>query len=574
MYNLTVERNVPVPMRDGITLRADVYRPAAVGDRFPVLLERTPYSKTNFLAVGMTLDPLRAASTGYAVVIQDTRGRFASEGEFCPFANESLDGYDTVEWCAEQPWSTGKVGMYGSSYMGATQWQAARERPPHLAAIVPNQSSSDYYEGRSYMGGVFELGSCLATALMALAPGSINRLGLSKEAARDVAREIRKLSSDYDSTAATQPLDRLQETALGRVTPYLFDWMHHDTSDGYWQAMSVEPHYAGIDVPSLHLTCWFDSFLKGALRNYEGMTAGGHSGQRLVVGPWTHHVPMAAMLGSARVGEMDCGVQSMIDFDALQLGWFDCWLKDKDTPSGPPVRLFMMGANHWVDFDAWPPPACEERLYLSSEGAASTGDGRLGARAGGADYDTFVYDPSSPVPTLGGNQVMLAASYPAGSYDQRCIEARDDVLVYTSDALQEDLPVAGWVSLTLRVTSSAPDTDFIARLTDVCPGGRSFNICEGARRLALRESLSERTAYSPGDVASVTIDMNATGHVFRKGHRVRLQVTSSNFPRLARNLNTGEPFHAGASGVPARQQVLHSSAHQSYLSLPVLDGGR
>ena len=553
-------------------LRADVYRPAGNG-RHPVLLERTPYDRSVYMVNGMPLDPLKAAGEGFASVIQDVRGRWGSDGEFYPFRAEAADGHDAVEWCAAQSWANGQVGMYGSSYMGATAWQAARARPSALVTMTPSQASSDYYEGRSYRGGVLELGSLLTTALLALAPGTAARM--PADASASALREALAMVDDLAGTAATAPLGALRATALGRLAPFFFDWLEHDTFDAYWRELSLEPHYGAIGIPVLHLTSWFDSFLVGSLRNYEGMVRAGQPHQHLVVGPWTHHVPMAALLGSARVGERDCGLRSMLDLDRIQLRWFRALFDTgSPPPEQPPVLYFLMGANRWCTAPEWPPPAAERRLHLASGGHAAglRGDGVLGPAASQqAELDSFVYDPVRPVPTLGGAQVMAATAYPAGAYDQTAIESRDDVLVYTSAALAEDVDVVGWVSATLTVASTAPDTDFTAKLVDVEPSGRALNVCDGARRLRLSESTSALADYVPGEPCRVEIGLDATAHRFRRGHAIRLEVSSSNFPRFAANPNSGgSAYNDGPHGV-AVQTVFHSAARPSYLSLPVVD---
>jgi putative CocE/NonD family hydrolase len=564
-------------MRDGVVLRADVYRPAdESAGPWPVLLERTPYDKRYYLTSGMPLDPLRAAERGYAVVIQDVRGRFASEGDFYSFVNEADDGYDTVEWCAEQPWCDGAVGMYGSSYMGATTWQAAVARPPHLRAIAPSQASSDYFEARSYRGGVPELGSLLTTAFLALGPGSVGRLPLGADERRRLLKELRGLVDDLEVTAATWPLSQLTESWPDAFLPYLRDWLTHRTHDDYWQAISLEHRYADLEVPALHLTSWFDSFLDGTLRNFAGATEAGAAPQRLVVGPWSHHVPMAALLGSARVGDLNCGLGSMLDFDAVQLSWFDRWLKDIEEPrAAAPVRVFVMGANRWRNEEQWPPAGMRPtRLHLGSGGRANTlhGDGTLAAvPAQAAGRDTYIYDPREPVPTLGGAHVMINTSHPPGSFDQRRLQERRDVLVYSGEPLREDLEVVGWVTAVLTVASDAPDTDFTAKLVDVHPDGTAMSVCDGIQRLSLRERLDQRSSYEPGTPVALRIAMSATGHRFLRRHCVRLEISSSNFPRFEPNLNTGE--HAYASGVsrPASQTVLHGGRHDAYLELPVVD---
>ncbi|GAB3348075.1 CocE/NonD family hydrolase [Amycolatopsis echigonensis] len=568
-----VERDVPIPMRDGVVLRADVYRPETP-EPVPVLLERTPYDKSYFLTSGMPLDPLRASARGYAVVIQDVRGRFSSDGEFYSFVNEADDGYDTVEWCAAQSWCDGKVGMYGSSYMGATTWQATVARPPHLKAIVPSQASSDYFEARSYRGGVPELGSLLTTAFLALGPGSVGRLPIARAEQRALLKQLRALVDDLDRTAATWPLKSLMDTWPEGFLPYLEDWLTHRTYDDYWKAISLEGRYGDVDVPVLHMTSWFDSFLDGTLRNFAGTGRVARVPQRLIVGPWTHHVPMAALLGSARVGDLDCGLGSMLDFDAVQLSWFDRWLKDVDEPrASPPVRLFVMGANRWRNADSWPPAeATPVRWYLGGAGRANTrsGDGVLSPEPAGAAADHFGYDPRSPVPTRGGAHVLINTAHPPGSFDQRAVEDREDVLVYTTDVLTHPVEVAGWVSATLHVASSAPDTDFTAKLVDVHPDGTAMNVCDGIQRLSLRGNAEIVTPYQPGSRCELTIAMSATGYEFGRGHRIRLEVSSSNFPRFEPNLNTGRTAFDSSAAVPAEQTVFHGGSTSSFVELPVV----
>ncbi|ROS38437.1 CocE/NonD family hydrolase [Amycolatopsis thermoflava] len=573
-HGTVVERDVPIPMRDGVVLRADVYRPAA-SPPVPVLLERTPYGKNNYLTSGMPLDPLRASARGYAVVIQDVRGRFASDGEFYSFVNEGADGYDTVEWCAAQPWCDGNVGMYGSSYMGATTWQATVARPPHLKAIAPSQASSDYFEARSYRGGVPELGSLLSTAFLALGPGSVGKLPIPPGERRALLKQLRALVGDVDRTAATWPLKSLADGWPDGFLPYLMDWLTHRTYDEYWKAISLESRYADVEVPVLHLTSWFDSFLDGTLRNFTGTGRAGRVPQRLIVGPWTHHVPMAALLGSARVGDLDCGLGSMLDFDAVQLSWFDRWLKGIEEPrTQPPVRLFVMGANRWRDADQWPPAeVAPVRWYLGSAGHANTlsGDGTLSTEPPAtAGRDRFAYDPRSPVPTKGGAHVIIPTAHPPGSFDQRAVEAREDVLVYTSAELAQPVELAGWVSATLYVASSGLDTDFTAKLVDVHPDGTAMNVCDGIQRLSLRGGPETVTAYEPGSRSELTISMSATGYEFGRGHRIRLEVSSSNFPRFEPNLNTGRTAFDSDVSVPAEQTVFHGAPCPSHVELPVV----
>jgi putative CocE/NonD family hydrolase len=575
--NSLIERDIAIPMRDGVILRGDVYRPEADSAPRPVLLERTPYDKRYYLTSGMPLDPLRAVESGYVVVIQDVRGRFASDGDFYSFVNEADDGYDTVEWCAAQAWCDGKVGMYGSSYMAATTWQAAVARPPHLTAIVPSQASSDYYEARSYRGGVPELGSLLTTAFLALGPGSVGRLPIADEERRRLLKELRSLVDDLEDTASRWPLSELFASWPEGFLPYLRDWLEHRTYDDYWKAISLEHRYHELEVPVLHLTSWFDSFLDGTLRNFEGVSRDSTMTQRLIVGPWTHHVPMAALLGSARVGDMNCGLGSMLDFDAVQLSWFDRWLKEIEEPrASAPIRFFVMGANRWRDATSWPPGEVQPaRLYLDSGGNANTlgGDGVLrAAPASSIGSDSYAFDPTNPVPTLGGGHVMITTSHPPGSFDQRSVEERPDVLVYTTAPLAGDLEIAGYVDAILNIVSSAPDTDFTVKLVDVHASGEAMNVCDGICRLSMRDTHERPSSYIPGTAVALTVRASATAYLFRRGHSIRLEVSSSNFPRFEPNLNTGDHAYRSAESTIATQTVFHGDQRASFLELPVIGG--
>lgn len=568
---LMVEREVPIPMRDGTVLVADVYRPE--GGSWPVLIQRTSYGKRSMIGIFVSLDPLQAASAGYAVVIQDVRGRGGSDGQYYPFVNEAPDGYDTVEWAATQHWSTGRVAMYGNSYMGATQWQAALATPPHLEALCPVQASSDYYEGRSYRGGAFEIGALLSVSLYAAGVGSAVRATGDRDHARSVWREARKMLADIPAAARRRPLSKLRDTVVAELAPFFFDWLDHPDPDAYWEGIAVEGHYDQVDVPALHVTSWFDQFHVGTLRNYEGMRAGAASpdareNQFLVVGPWGHYPPRSALVGSARVGDVNFGLSALIDLDALQLSWFGRWLHDDKGPwrLRSRVRLFVMGENAWRDEDEWPLARAEERpLFLrgtnSRQGAASTG--WLDWTAPKSEpADDFVYDPADPVPTRGGSHLVLEADFPEGPLDQRSVEARRDVLSYTSDLLGDDLEVTGWVRANLWVTSSAPCTDFTVKLVDVHPDGRALNVCDGVRRARMPSS-------SGGPAADeVVVELGATSQVFMAGHRIRVDISSSNFPRFDLNPNTG--VRTSQDAVPAHQRVFHSEGTSSHILLPIV----
>lgn len=567
MGSIELVRDVPVPMRDGVILRADVFR--AASGRSPVLLQRTPYGKESRLGTLTSLDPFTAAAAGYAVVIQDVRGRFGSEGEFQPFAQEAEDGYDSVEWAAAQDWSSGEVGMFGGSYMGATQWQAAITRPPHLRAICPIQASSDYFEGRSYRGGAFELGALLGISLNALAQGSIARVDPDGRRRRELWGESRAMLDDLARTCADLPLAKHRTSVLGELAPFFFEWLEHDEFDGYWRSMAVEGRYAEVGTPALHVSSWFDQFLVGTLRNYEGMRRDASPAvaeeQYLIVGPWNHYPPRTGTVGSARVGELTFGLDAIVNMDRIQLRWFDRHLRgDGPPPMRKRVRLFVMGANAWRDEDDWPlARASQFELYLGSDGRAGVGPGGTLSISGprGERSDELVADPARPVPTCGGAHLLLETQFRQGPQDQRAVEAREDVLVYTTDPLEEELEVTGWVEARLWVSSSAPSADLTARLVVVLPDGRAVGLVDGLRRVALT---------STGGPVKVSIDLGAVSFLFRRGEAIRLDVAGSNFPRFDLNLHTGARAASSADLRAARHTVHHERGFESVLIMPVV----
>jgi uncharacterized protein len=554
---IIVESDVAVPMRDGTVLRADVYRPAS--GPAPTLIERTPYSKDHLVGTIFVMNPMRAAKAGYSVVVQDVRGRFKSDGDFYPFVNEAEDGYDTVEWAAEQLWSTGKVGMFGSSYMAAAQWQAAKARPPQLRTITPFQASADYRDGRSYRGGAFEVGSLLSIALYALGSGNLAKLAATER--REVWGQLRGALDDITNSSRRVMEDRFEGTSIPGAIPYFFDWLDNDGPGAYWDRIDVTKHYENIDLPVLHVSCWFDQFLVGTLRNYLGMreraaTEHARANQHLFIGPWGHYAPRTALLGTARIGDLDLGVSAATDLDALLISWFDRWLKDDAPGERPiaPVRYFVTGSNTWHNAHEWPPPAATtHELFLRGAGRLAE-DPPTGDEAA----DTFVHDPAEPVPTVGGAHLVLESSFPQGAVDQRDVEGRGDVLVYTSDELAAPLDVIGFVRAHLAVASTATCTDFDVTVSDVHPDGRSLKICDGI----LRTSVSSQPAW-------IDVDLGAVGHRFVTGHRVRVRIASSNFPRYDLNPNTGRRWGDGEA-VAATQTVLHDAAHPSCVGLPVV----
>jgi hypothetical protein len=562
-YDVLVERGVEAKMRDGTVLRADIYRPKVDG-KFPVLLQRTPYDKRLGVDFG-----LRAASLGYIVIFQDVRGRFTSEGEWDPFRHESSDGYDTVEWAASLPYSNGKVGMFGGSYVGATQMLAAMAAPPHLAGIHPFVTASNYHEGWTYQGGAFEQWFNESWTLH-LAMDTLNR----RVAHANALHHVMKLplaafplfdeGADGDSTETPQGL-----------ASYFLDWLAHPSYDDYWKKVSIEDHFSQITVPIFHLAAWYDIFLGGSLRNYVGIKARGGSeearrGQRLMVITGGH-----AGTGP-RIGEVEFGRDSVVNDEDLALRWYDYLLKGEKNglESETPVKLFIMGKNVWREEDEWPlTRARNTRFYLHSQGKANSlsGDGTLStSEPMSAHADQFAYDPADPVPTRGGPLCCDSEHVAPGVFDQRPVEARSDVLVYSTPPLEEDLEVTGPVSVELYASSSAVDTDFTAKLVDVWPNGFAQNLTEGILRTRYRNSPVRVEFMNPGEVYKLTIDLWATSNVFQKGHKLRLEISSSNFPRFDRNLNTGEDGGRGTHWVKATNTIVHDREHPSAVVLPVV----
>ena len=560
-----VERNAAMKTRDGVTLRADIYRPA--GDqKFPVLLERTPYNKDGGDEFGH-----RAALRGYVVVIQDVRGRYASEGEWYPFKYESNDGYDAVEWAASLPNANGKVGMFGGSYVGATQMLAAISHPPHLSGICPIVTASNYHENWTYQGGALEQWFDESWT-SGLAQNTLDRQ-IAKSTNAVVGSTALPLSK-YPLFNVQSSLDAAQSTQT--LAPYFLDWLSHPTYDSYWKQWSIEEQYPSIQVPALTIAAWYDIFQGGSLRNYEGLrdhagNAAARKEQRLLVVIGGH-------AGSGRkIGSVDFGEAAgeFSENDAI-LSWYDYLLRGEQNEFAKekPVKIFVMGENRWRYEDAWPlARAKATNYYLESSGKANgaTGDGLLSVISPKTQAtDTYVYDPANPAPTTGGPLCCDGAHLAPGPKDQTELEARTDVLIYTTPPLAQDEEVTGPITLNLFAKSSAPDTDFTAKLVDVWPNGFAQNLTEGILRARYRESRVEATPIEPGKVYLYKIDLWSTSNVFLKGHRIRLEVSSSNFPRFDRNLNTGKDQNVDSSMVKATNTVLHDPEHPSALVLPVV----
>jgi hypothetical protein len=563
-FQVTIEPGVTAKMRDGILLRADIYRPKAEG-KFPVLLQRTPYNKSNAVTFGV-----RAAARGFVVIVQDVRGRYSSEGEWYTFKHESDDGYDTVEWAAALPYSNGKVGMFGGSYVGATQMLAAIAHPPHLAGICPIVTASNYHDGWTYQSGAFEQWFDESWT-SGLAQDTFNR---------SVEHNTNALQGMWKLPLTSYPLFNFPDSSTAPTpTPtlasYFLDWLAHPSYDDYWKRLSIEEHFADINVPALTVAAWYDIFQGGSLRNYVGVRAHGgeaaRSGQRLLVAIGGH-------AGEGRkIGDIDFGpAAAEFNEDDVTLLWYDYLLKgvQNSFAKEKPVKIFVMGKNEWREEDDWPLARAQATKYfLHSEGSANSlrGTGSLSATAPHTESpDHYVYDPANPVPTIGGPLCCDSWHMPPGPRDQRPAEARDDVLIYSTPAFTRDTEITGPVTLELFAKSTAVDTDFTAKLVDVAPDGFAQNLTEGILRARYRDSQEKPTLMNPGQVYKFTIDLWSTSNVFLKGHVLRLEVSSSNFPRFDRNLNTGEAQGAGEHYVAATNTIYHDTEHPSALVVPVV----
>ena len=576
-YAVKFEPDVPVMLRDGVITYADVFRPDTSG-KFPVLLQRTPYNKSLPISRTGTMDAIRAAMSGYTVVVQDVRGRFSSDGEFYTFANEINDGYDSVEWAASQPWSNGKVGMYGASYVGATQWLAAKSKPPSLTAIAPVVTASDYHEGWAWQGGAFELGFNLSWTLGNLVAGNWENLSRRLRLPAEGLDDLIAAKDDLQTGYGHLPAKDLPNLA-GGTAPYYYDWLAHPEYDDYWQRICIEDSHQEISVPSINFGGWYDVFLGGTIRNYVGMremgpTDDARRGQRLIIGPWVHGGAPTNMSGEYNFGTRSAA--AAIDLMGRTLRYYDHWLKGEDNgvAEEPPVNIFVMGSNVWRHENEWPLARAQETKYfLHSKGRANTlnGDGWLSPDPAGEEpSDVYVYNPIDPVPTLGGQLCCDPAFQASGAYDQRPVEVREDVLVYTTPPMEQDTEVTGPVTVTLYASSSARDTDFTAKLVDVEPSGYARNLTDGIIRARYRRPRQPADLIGPGQVYEFTIDLWATSNVFKKGHAIRIEVSSSNFPRFDRNCNTGEPIGSDSSFLSALQTVHHTSEYPSHVTLSVV----
>jgi uncharacterized protein len=571
------EPNVEMCTRDGVALVADVWRP--LDGRAPTLLVRTPYGKRPYAAMGGPRDPFPAltelVNAGYAVVWQDVRGTGLSEGAFEPKVNDTADGEDTVAWVRQQSWSDGNVATYGGSYMGMVQWALAMSGTPGLRAIAPSVAATDWYSNLWYsQGGAMSLS--LDTFWNALVYAQQEQRALERGLTQDPSTLMRIGGSLLDPLPLNDatPLAELPVHGTGR---WFDDWIAHPDFDKYWQDQdwSGPEFMSRVTVPVFSIGGWYDLKINGTVEGYIGLRRHGgsddaRSKSRLLIGPWDH------ISFSGRFPDRYFGPLAQVDLAAEHIAFFDEHVRGQVPASPPPrVRIFVMGIDQWRDEEDWPLPDTQYTdMYLNSAGSAATrdGDGSLDLEVPTVDAtDRFTYDPRDPVPTAGG---ALLPDTPGlvGPVDQRVVDHRADVLCYTGPVLEEPVEVTGHVELRVFVSSSALDTDVTAKLVDVFPDGRALNLCDGVLRLRYREDPSRPMPLTPGEIYEVTVKLGVTSNVFLPGHRIRLDVSSSNFPRFDRNTNTGG-FIARESledAVPARNEIHHGPAHPSRLVLPVI----
>lgn len=538
-----IRYHVPVPMRDGVQLSTDVYLPDDSGGPFPTLFARDMYSNGS---MALRVKYARfALENGYAFVLQVVRGRYDSEGSWYPYFQEIADGDDALKWIAKQPWSNGKVGMFGSSYLASAQWLAALNDNPALVAIAPAVSPGNYYRDVAYPGGAFSLVSRASWGI-----------GLSG------SRTITSYPIDWINGVDHLPLKTLDKS-LGFDVRHFQDWIAHPNYDSYWRPLNLEARADEMSVPALNIGGWYDAFLRSTIGSYVTMTQKAktekaRNNQRLIIGPWPH-----GWNRSSKVGDLDFGETATIDANALHLKWFDHWLKEKIPESEAPIKLFVMGRNEWREEQEWPLARAQNTLfYLQENGSLDQTQPQAKAKE-----KKYVYDPREPVPTLGGNIMRTELR---GPRDQRPLDGRTDILHFTSKVFTEKTEITGPISARIYASSTATDTDFMAKLVVIQADGFSFNLVDGVIRARYREGFEKPKLIDPGAILPYDIDLWATSYEVQPGERLRIDITSSNFPRLARNPNTGAAFGESAELEKATQIIYLDADHPSHIILPII----
>jgi putative CocE/NonD family hydrolase len=568
-FELTVKKDQMVPMRDKITLATDLYLPKREG-KVPAVLIRTPYGKEL-----MELTGKYWARRGYACAIQDCRGRFKSKGVWVPFMNEGDDGYDTIEWLAARPFSDGKVGMIGGSYLGWVQWWAASRKPPHLVTIIPNVSPPDPHYNIPYEYGTFFLLGSIWWAKI-----------LETEATADLSGKtmIAVGEADYSKILKTLPVIGVDEVLLGKKNPYWRSWVEHPTDGSFWEKADFLGRLKDVDIPVFHQSGWFDGDGIGTKLNYLKMKSFGHKNQKLIVGPWGH-----TDTAHRSYGDRDFGREAVIDLQREYLRWFDYWLKGvkNGIMEEPLVRLFAMGSNRWLKGNTYPLEATEFRnLYLASGGKANSGkgDGILAwdTAASKADSDAYVYDPADPTPdpefypTKSKEELKKqviseeAERKKQKAYHGEVDDKRQDILVYRTEPLEKPLTICGPLSAVIYASSSARDTDWFVSLSEETKEGEIFALARGKIRARYRNSLTKPEMLEPGEIVKYELDLWHTGITASAGNRLRVEVASALFPTFSRNLNTGGQNEMETEFVKADQKIFHTAEYPSHVLLPVI----
>ena len=541
---------ITIPMRDGVTLTADLYRDDSVKEA-PVILTRTPYDRTKQKGTGE-----KWAKAGYIFIAQDCRGKFGSSGDFAPYNNEGQDGYDTIEWITRQSWCSGRVGMMGGSYVGAVQWQAAAENPPGLAAIAPQATWSSFYRNL-YLGGSVRL---------SLIAGWIAGNSPKPEGAKP---------NDFNKALLRLPLGEV-DSAIGWEMPWLDAFLTHPQPDGFWTRLDLTSRLPELQLPALHVVGYYDFFSRESVDNFMIMQKQARDEktrqqQRLILGPWDH-----GTVGKTKVADVEFGPDAAVDLFAIQLDWFDRHLKQDPAALAkpfPPVRYFSMGDNVWQDAQSWPPDGFKETpFFLRSDGKANTrkGNGRLTREAPDQDEtaDTFRADPANPTPSTPITEARPIKAAVWGPVDQSAIEDRDDVLVYTSEPMTAPLTFAGNAEAKLHVSTDTPDADWAVKLIDVHPDGFAQNIARGILRGRYRTSLLKPELMKPGQVYEITVDLGPVAATIAKGHQLRVDISGADFPLYDRNPNTAEGIFTNKTTI-ATEQVHHKTGALSRIVLPV-----
>ena len=581
-YKVRVEKSVMVPMSDGVKLSTDLYFPEGAGDKLPVIVIRTPYDKNPWR--GERYPSYTFAGQGYVVAVQDVRGRYESEGEYIVSAADAKDGVDMVNWAAVQSWSNGKVGTYGCSYLGENQMEMARLRNPNHAAMIPQAAGGSRNYFACYLGGAFELSGCLgwfresgSKLYFRAPPGTARETFLQNRDYFKVEPTLPKI--DYRQVWRHLPLLDMMNKASGPPT----DWegfVSHEPGDPWWDQFGYVKDTDRFNVPALHINSWYDFGVADTLKLFNQLsrrseTPVAGNNQFVIISP-TVHCSSEGASENTMVGERNVG-DAQFDFWGTYLKWFDYWLKgiDNGITKMPKVQIYVMGRNKWRAEQEWPLARTQfTKFYFHSDGNAHSrfGTGTLSTAAPDKEpSDVYVYDPKTPTPSVGGPLCCTGtADAPSGVFDQSDVETRQDVLVYSTPVLKEGVEVTGPLEVVLYVSSSAPDTDFTAKLIDVYPDGTAFNVQESILRARYREGFDKKVWMKPGEVYPLKIDLQATSNYFGPGHRIRLEISSSNFPRFDRNLNTGGTQFNETEWKVATNTIHHSKLYPSHIVLPVI----